>query len=85
MLSRELAQAVEDVDLDLLRGLLWVTSGVRNDRRGKVCVVDRVVDRERDLKLCVVIDWAARDTSPHWLESQRTLGQITIDRNDIGD
>lgn len=67
VLGGELAKDIEGMFFDgggLLVGILGV---VRNDGGGKVGVVDRVVDGDRDFKAGVVVDHCAGYARPHRL------------------
>ena len=67
VLLGELAQSVENVLLDLL-GLRVGLGRVIGNRAGReVGVVDRIVDRDGDLKAGVVVDHGAGNTGPHGL------------------
>ena len=50
--------------------LLGIIGVVRDNRGGKVGVVDGVVDGDRNLKAAVVVDHGAGYTRPHRLEDR---------------
>ncbi len=72
MFVTEFAKSIQDMLFDGLSGLLEVCSRVRDYGGREVGTVDRVVNRNRNFELGVVIDWIAGNTSPHWL--QRSSG-----------
>lgn len=67
MLLGELAQGVEDVSLNLLRGLLRVQGRMVNNERREVRAVHRVVHGDGELELTAIVDRRASDTGPHRL------------------
>jgi predicted house-cleaning noncanonical NTP pyrophosphatase (MazG superfamily) len=56
MLDGEFAECLEDGILEFLGILLRIVSAVRKDDGGEIGVVDRIVNRDRDLVLGVVVD-----------------------------
>jgi hypothetical protein len=65
MLRRELAESRDDMALDNLCLLIGLGSIVRNDRRTEISVIDRIVDRDCNLKSSFVREHATRNASPH--------------------
>jgi len=70
MLDGELAEGLEDGLLDLLCILIRVVGIVRNDRGFKICVVHRVVDRDCELILGVIVNNTTSHGTPHWLQTR---------------
>lgn len=69
MLDGELAEDLEDVLLNGFGILIRGVGVVGNSHRREIGAVDRVVDRNSDLKLRVVVDDSTGDTCPHRLKS----------------
>ncbi len=68
MLRRELAESRNDVGLDNLCLLIRLCSIVREDRRTEIGVIDRVVDRDCNLKAGFVGEEGTRNAGPHRLQ-----------------
>lgn len=67
MLDGELAQGLQDILFDLLTVPIRAIGMVGEGQGREIRRVDRVVDGDGELKLCVVVNRRARDTSPHRL------------------
>ena len=78
MLDGELAESLQDKLLDLFVVPVGAVDMVWNPQGREIRGVNRVMDGDGDLELCVVVHGRARDTSPHWLE--RHYQYIAIDK-----
>lgn len=83
MLDREFAECLEDGILYFLGILLSVVWVVWEDHGGEICVVDGVMDRDRELILAVAVDHGASNSTPHrlgdlceWIDRLRETEQV---------
>lgn len=67
MFNRELAEDLKDVLFDGFRIFLWAVGIIRDNHRREVGAINRIMDRNSNLKLRVVIDDSTGNTSPHGL------------------
>jgi hypothetical protein len=65
----ELAEGIENMELDGLCILVGLTWDVRDRRGGKVGAINGIVYRYSDFVLSVVVDDVTGNTSPHWLDN----------------
>jgi len=68
MLGGELAQGIDDMRLDSVGGFFRVIGEDGDDLRREVGVVNRIMNRYRDLKGRSAVDWRASNASPHGLK-----------------
>ena len=71
MFGRKFAKGVDDMRFDSVGGLFRVIGVDGDDLRREVGVVDRIVDRYRDLKARTAVDQRASDASPHGLKTTK--------------
>jgi len=71
MFRGELAKGFNDMRFDGVGGLFRIIGEDGDDLRRKVGVVNRIVDRYRDLKARTAVDQCTSDTSPHRLKTMK--------------